>query len=184
MRQRILKQPGDLSIRSYINIFRRRNFRLARRVVAKSAYSVSACGESSIRSLAPPSPAKAKDRFCGDPSRMTMPGSKQPGDLSIRSYINIFRRRNFRLARRVVAKSAYSVSACGESSIRSLAPPSPAKAKDRFCGDPSRMTMPGSKQPGDLSIRSYINIFRRRNFRQARHGHDVAGEGHDEAGAG
>ncbi len=42
-------------------------------VVAKSASSVSACGENSIRSLAPPFPTKAEDRLCGAPIKTIPP---------------------------------------------------------------------------------------------------------------
>ncbi len=49
----------------------------------------------------------------------------------------------------VVAKSASSVSACGENSIRSLAPPFPTKAEDRLCGAPLK-TIPLRKNGLDL----------------------------------
>ena len=42
----------------------------------------------------------------------------------------------------------------------------------------------GSKQAGDSAVLVYVHLFGRGHFGQAGHGHDVAGEGDQEPGAG
>ena len=91
-------------------------------VVAKSASSVSACGENSIRSLAPPFPTKAEDRLCGAPIK-TIPPRKN-GLVLVGAAAHSRPRGGTRKNRRITfsPRRRYEVSRWGRPSIVRKAP--------------------------------------------------------------